>query len=262
MLSGITEMPRIQPLTLNNSEFSDKNTADFIMHEYGIVDEYYQSNNREFSFFGISIDDYFYYDSWSLEPYNNVISQYVMNNIDPQNSTGNVVIFNIDNPAQNSIAKINSQYVSNPSIIAKTIGENGGFILLGSGAFYENVSDNHQLLRNCADALMNCSFFPSGINPPDLVKPQNLSVSCYPNPFKSSTEFTFLTAEPTVIKVEIFNVKGKKIYSKDNIQSKQGKNSFTWNVHNNSGKTLPSGVYFCKISSPVQSETRKIILIK
>lgn len=66
-----------------------------------------------------------------------------------------------------------------------------------------------------------------------------LSVSVFPNPFTSQTNFTFDGASNHIYKLEIFDQFGKQVFSKLIKQNGQ-KNSISWNYNT-------SGVYFYRI---------------
>jgi parallel beta-helix repeat protein len=82
----------------------------------------------------------------------------------------------------------------------------------------------------------------------------------YPNPFNPRTTILFElnTETSTNTELEIYNLKGQKVrkYSILNNQS-----SIIWDGANNSGKSVPSGIYFYKLNIP-DSPTRKMILLK
>lgn len=71
----------------------------------------------------------------------------------------------------------------------------------------------------------------------------------YPNPFSSQTHIEFdLEGElPEQVSIEIYDLKGSLIQS--NIQDAEQNNHFSWNGNGFNGMDLPSGMYYCKISS-------------
>jgi len=83
----------------------------------------------------------------------------------------------------------------------------------------------------------------------------------YPNPFNPTTTIYFkLNIEDTDnAELVIYNLKGQKIqqYSLNNNQS-----SITWNGIDQSGKHVTSGVYFYKLISNTETQTKKMLLLK
>ncbi len=71
----------------------------------------------------------------------------------------------------------------------------------------------------------------------------------YPNPFSSQTkiEFDLEGVLPEQVSIEIYDLKGSLI--QHNIQDAEQKNHFSWNGSGYNGMDLPSGMYYCKISS-------------
>ncbi len=91
----------------------------------------------------------------------------------------------------------------------------------------------------------------------------------YPNPFNPSTTISFsITTESTEkVGIEIFNVKGQKIRTLecidcDNAASSPMMHSIVWDGRDDSGKAVPSGIYYYKLNAGKQSETKKMILLK
>lgn len=90
----------------------------------------------------------------------------------------------------------------------------------------------------------------------------NLPLSCklyqnYPNPFNPETKIKFSTNKQSFIKLEIFDILGKKISTLLNEDKDTGVYEITWNAEN-----LPSGIYFYRLQTEGFSEAHKMILIK
>lgn len=91
----------------------------------------------------------------------------------------------------------------------------------------------------------------------EIVKPINnsLRLSTYPNPFSQATQIKIDSQEANA-NLEIFNVKGQRVHKKT-VQINNGTADYTWNMN-----SLPSGVYFIKVSSGNQSQTKKVLSFK
>ncbi len=87
-------------------------------------------------------------------------------------------------------------------------------------------------------------------------------INNYPNPFKNETTINFEILKDSKVKIEIYNIQGKKVISLINKNMTAGYHKVTWDGKNNKGKTLDCGVYFCKLYSGKYTNTKKIILIK
>ncbi len=80
----------------------------------------------------------------------------------------------------------------------------------------------------------------------------------YPNPFNPSTTITFALPKASNVKIEIYNVLGKRV--KTVISSKYlavGRYYARWNAQG-----FSSGVYFCRMEAGAFSSTKKLMLLK
>jgi len=85
----------------------------------------------------------------------------------------------------------------------------------------------------------------------------------HPNPFNTETIISFSVAEAhEESEIVIFNLKGEKIVILLKRNLPGGKHYITWNGKDSSGKSVSSGIYFCRIKSGKQENTRKLILLK
>ncbi len=88
------------------------------------------------------------------------------------------------------------------------------------------------------------------------------SVHNYPNPFNPSTEISFKVNKTSQININIFDITGKFVKSLINKPFSAGHHSLKWDGKNDSQKAVSSGIYFYKISSQNQSETKRMILVR
>lgn len=82
----------------------------------------------------------------------------------------------------------------------------------------------------------------------------------YPNPFNPSTKIKFGIPDnhnQGLISLTIHNISGKKITTLLNKNLQPGSYEVEWNA-----AEFPSGIYFCKISSDVFTDTKKMMLVK
>jgi flagellar hook assembly protein FlgD len=88
----------------------------------------------------------------------------------------------------------------------------------------------------------------------------------YPNPFNRETNISFSVPAQnsplTEIEINIYNAGGQKVVTliKDNFEP--GNYNIRWNGEDNSGKEMPSGVYFYQLNSREVSQSAKMILLK
>mgnify|MGYP006279922469 FL=1 len=104
---------------------------------------------------------------------------------------------------------------------------------------------------------------PEQDNPeaPEIVKVNGIQ-SIYPNPFNPSTTISYYLRQPTDVNLEIFNVKGQKIYQQTMTQNSKGMHYFKWNGIDSQNTTVTSGIYLIRLKTNNSIDMEKAILIK
>jgi hypothetical protein len=83
------------------------------------------------------------------------------------------------------------------------------------------------------------------------------SIFNYPNPFNPVTKFSISLPEACHVRLDIYNILGRKVATPVDQYYEAGVHSIEWN-----GGNFTSGVYFYTISAGEFAETKKMILIK
>ncbi|HDR91033.1 MAG TPA: T9SS type A sorting domain-containing protein, partial [candidate division Zixibacteria bacterium] len=97
----------------------------------------------------------------------------------------------------------------------------------------------------------------------DVDKPDRFSIGPnMPNPFNATTEFTLAIPEASDIRVEVFDLLGKRVTTLVEDKLDVGHHRVVWNGRDDSGRDLPSGVYLYRIVADDFEQTRKMTLIK
>ncbi len=84
----------------------------------------------------------------------------------------------------------------------------------------------------------------------------------YPNPFNPSTIIKYSVAEPTNIKLIVYDILGKEVATLVNETQNAGNYQLVWNATDNSGKKVASGIYLYKIEAGKYTKTMKMMLLK
>ena len=85
----------------------------------------------------------------------------------------------------------------------------------------------------------------------------------YPNPFNPTTTISFSVSDiPSLVNIEIFNLKGQKVKILVNEQLAVGQHSVVWNGKDDFNKSVSSGLYFYRMKSENYMFTKKMILMK
>jgi hypothetical protein len=88
-------------------------------------------------------------------------------------------------------------------------------------------------------------------------------LTCYPNPFRSSTNVKFTQIDNSPTTIAIYNVKGQLVRTLIAGQKLPlGEQIIAWDGKTNAGQIVAAGIYYYKIHSGRFSSTKKIVLIK
>jgi len=84
----------------------------------------------------------------------------------------------------------------------------------------------------------------------------------YPNPFNPITKIDYNIPDAVKVKIDIYDIRGRKVKSLLNKFQEPGFKSIQWNASNDLGEKVSSGMYFYKIETPEFKQTKKMILLK
>jgi hypothetical protein len=84
-----------------------------------------------------------------------------------------------------------------------------------------------------------------------------ISITNYPNPFNSSTTIKYILPEPGHVRIDIYDLLGRKVQNLVKEEQQAGIHSIVFDATN-----LSSGVYFSRIQAPKGIQTRQMILLK
>jgi len=83
-----------------------------------------------------------------------------------------------------------------------------------------------------------------------------------PNPFNPQTEINFELPQAAVVKLQIFDLRGRLVKTLVDGQRQAGPQSIVWNGRDARGAKVASGVYLYQLQSGEQVERRKMTLVK
>jgi hypothetical protein len=84
----------------------------------------------------------------------------------------------------------------------------------------------------------------------------------YPNPFNPRTVIAFELAETGSIELAIYDVGGRLVRVMESGMQSAGRHEATWDGQDNAGRAVPTGTYFCRLSTQHGSQTRKLTLAR
>ncbi|RKX70009.1 hypothetical protein DRP43_03805 [candidate division TA06 bacterium] len=85
----------------------------------------------------------------------------------------------------------------------------------------------------------------------------------YPNPFSNFTTIFFFNTKPTKnTKIKIYNIKGQLVKQLKIKNLKFNINEVVWDGKDESGRQLPSGIYFYRLHTDTFTSTKKCIILR
>lgn len=111
------------------------------------------------------------------------------------------------------------------------------------------------------DIIWNLNLEPTEVTDlsPEVVDQR---LSCYPNSFSGSIQLSYDLKEPTLVELDIFNLKGQKIYAFTKAEKAPGLWQNTWDGRDSGGKSCSPGIYYVRLKTGKATEFRRISLIK
>jgi hypothetical protein len=104
------------------------------------------------------------------------------------------------------------------------------------------------------------------LTPPPLSRQKNpsaiVNLTNFPNPCSPETTISFELKRDAELELSIYNLKGQKVREITKGSMFKGSHRFIWNGKDANQKSVASGIYIYKISSPAFVKTAKIVLIR
>jgi hypothetical protein len=103
---------------------------------------------------------------------------------------------------------------------------------------------------------------PTGIgDTPSLPKALTLLPNS-PNPFGSSTELHVGLPKASDVRVEVYDVAGRRVLTRDLGRLAAGWRNVRFDGRDESGRALPGGVYFYRVTAGSETHTRKMVIAR
>ena len=83
-----------------------------------------------------------------------------------------------------------------------------------------------------------------------------------PNPARTGTTIQFVLAYPSEVTLDVFDVAGRMVASLENGPMTPGPHESPWDLTDDAGNTVASGVYFYRLKAGDETLTRKLIVIR
>lgn len=151
---------------------------------------------------------------------------------------------------------------SDPEAHNYNITQTGKYYLKVVG--YSYATDNYTLLLKAGQHI-DYSWKDRSFGEQDEVTDTPLTFElqeAYPNPFNPSTTLGFTIPEEGKVELRVYNTLGQLVKTIVNEDLEKGKHQYKWDAKNESGATLPSGVYFIVFKSGDYVKTSKVMFMK
>jgi hypothetical protein len=101
-----------------------------------------------------------------------------------------------------------------------------------------------------------------GIDDPEPPPGRFFLGNAYPNPFNSNTAIRFGCKDQAGIKLDIFDLGGRKVCTLAEGNYAAGEYELKWDGRNDQGETVASGIYVYRLNSGTNISTKKMVLLK
>ncbi len=104
----------------------------------------------------------------------------------------------------------------------------------------------------------------SGTGPgSEIPLPQTVEINQnYPNPFNAETKISFSLPSESVVRLEVFDMLGRRVATLADGVMPAGRHDVTWNGRTDSGESLSSGMYFYRLKTDNCDLTKKMMMLK
>jgi len=93
------------------------------------------------------------------------------------------------------------------------------------------------------------------------ILPMSLSQN-WPNPFNPTTTISYYLPRASAVRLEVFDVSGRRIACIDSGLKEAGKHSAGWNGKDESGRQAAAGIYLYRLTAGKETLSRKMILLR
>ncbi len=125
------------------------------------------------------------------------------------------------------------------------------------------TDDMKKLLVNAVEWAADL-FIPAAVEDRgDMTQPGEFALmQNYPNPFNPTTSISYTLNKTSEVKLTVFDQLGRQIITLVNTRNQAGQYNVEWNGTDSAGHAVPSGIYFYKLETNSNVQTKKMMLLK
>jgi hypothetical protein len=108
-------------------------------------------------------------------------------------------------------------------------------------------------------------YYPFASSAPTDVAPEpdmHLQLTCHPNPFNPHTQINYVIGRADHVRLEVYDLRGRVVRTLLDGTLASGSGSVGWDGRDESGRDVPSGVYFSRLSTGGRSVFGKMTLVR
>jgi len=83
-----------------------------------------------------------------------------------------------------------------------------------------------------------------------------------PNPARGGTRIGFALPESAPVSLQVFDVAGRLVRTLTDRRLEPGTHSVAWDALDRAGRPVPAGVYYYRLSTPEQTRTKRLTLVR
>jgi agmatine deiminase len=87
-------------------------------------------------------------------------------------------------------------------------------------------------------------------------------LTCFPNPFRDETRIMADMRSPSMVRMEILDMKGRMVKALMNKHSAAFHEDISWDGSDESGSKVPEGIYLCRLTTSSQTVVRQIVVLR
>jgi hypothetical protein len=120
----------------------------------------------------------------------------------------------------------------------------------GAAMFYFGQGDAaFDLLANISDA-----------PPVEPVETRRLAV--WPNPTRGATGLSFELPAPSIVRLAVYDPSGRRVRDLLVREMTQGSHRGIWDGNDERGASVPEGIYYIRLETPGETESRKVVITR
>jgi len=100
---------------------------------------------------------------------------------------------------------------------------------------------------------------PTAAPQPEIVQPK-LALTAWPNPFNPLVNLAFELGQTRTVRLEVFDARGRRVAGLLDGLAEAGRTEVAWAGRDDTGRSLPSGVYFARLTTGGEKAVYKLVL--